>query len=615
MNWAPALAALLLLVCAPGTASAAAQPVPRPACQAGDLPETALQGQVPVADRVSGRAAMGYRCNLREVGGFGAVNNDPAHEKLSAWANFDVYRHCAYYGDGNAGTIVADVSDPLHPVQTAYLEGGAMASPWESLRVNGRRGLLVADHQPTARDGGGDVAGESPLDIYEVSRDCAHPRKLFSGKLPHVVGHEGWFQPDGMVYYATNPNGTVVPIDISDPAHPKELALWDLPIHGGSVSDDGTRGYFCENVANTEVLIVDTSDVQARTPNARYREIGRIPLPDTQACQETYPVTYGGHPYVIQFGEWGETLGTACPTRLSTHSRPHMIDVADERNPRTVATLMNEVAMPENCEAVAGDRSAPHNLNSLQPYAGFSYGSHMCHPDRLHDPTLLACAEWLSGLRVYDIRDPLHARELAYFNTGTLSTTDATVDMAAARPVIRPERGEIWLATIFGGFHVLRFEAGAYPFPKSLACPAQPDWFVDQYARATAARCVKAESRPSVLGLPSTRGCVSRRAFRIHLRKRRLRSARVYVDGKLVRVLKRAPFKARIDLRGFPAGRVLVRIVARTRSGHRLVETRRYRTCVARRRLAARGSWTVVPQRHGGRRSAPAVPFMCRLPV
>src|SRR4051794_36158224 len=48
--------------------SAAAGVVPRAACQPGDKPDTALQGQVPLADRATGRAAEGYICNLRVAG-------------------------------------------------------------------------------------------------------------------------------------------------------------------------------------------------------------------------------------------------------------------------------------------------------------------------------------------------------------------------------------------------------------------------------------------------------------------------------------------------------------------------------------------------------------------
>src|SRR3954465_11551436 len=171
--------AVLVVLALPATAPEATA-VPRAICRAGDRPETGLQGQVPWPDRVSGRAALGYSCNLREAGGAGAVREDPAQQRLSAWANFDTYGHCAYYGDGNDGTVVVDVSDPAKPVQTAHLEGGAMAGPWESLRVNARRGLLVADYMAPIRSIAGNPSAPSPFDVYDVSGDCAHPRRLFS---------------------------------------------------------------------------------------------------------------------------------------------------------------------------------------------------------------------------------------------------------------------------------------------------------------------------------------------------------------------------------------------------------------------------------------------------
>src|SRR5687768_15990873 len=42
-------------------------PVPRAQCGPGSRPEPALQGEVTVADRASGRSSQGYTCNLAEV--------------------------------------------------------------------------------------------------------------------------------------------------------------------------------------------------------------------------------------------------------------------------------------------------------------------------------------------------------------------------------------------------------------------------------------------------------------------------------------------------------------------------------------------------------------------
>ena len=86
---------------------------------------------------------------------------------------------------------------------------------------------------------------------------------------------------------------------------------------------------------------------------------------------------------------------------------------------------------------------------------------------------------------------------------------------------------------------------------------------------------------PKVQVLPTR--CASRRNFLIRL-PRGLRRARVTVDGRRVRVQRRgARLRARVDLRGKPRKIVVVRVTGRTRSGRRVVQVRRYRTCTSRR--------------------------------
>jgi hypothetical protein len=82
----------------------------------------------------------------------------------------------------------------------------------------------------------------------------------------------------------------------------------------------------------------------------------------------------------------------------------------------------------------------------------------------------------------------------------------------------------------------------------------------------------------------ATRVCASRRRFTIHLRGphgERLRSARVYIAGRRVRV--RRGMRALVDLRGRPKQRVTVAIAGVTRRHRHVFETRRYRLCVPRR--------------------------------
>lgn len=90
----------------------------------------------------------------------------------------------------------------------------------------------------------------------------------------------------------------------------------------------------------------------------------------------------------------------------------------------------------------------------------------------------------------------------------------------------------------------------------------------------------------SVLG--GSRTCLSRRRFAIRLRAprgQRLRSARVTVAGKRVKVQRRrGRLRAIVDLRGRVKTSVRVVVVARTTRGRRVRETRVYRTCTPRSR-------------------------------
>jgi hypothetical protein len=140
-------------------------------CGPGSSPETGVQGQVPLADRQSGRSQQGYSCNVELLGQYQGEG--------STWVN-PSYDHCAYMGTAfgglgrrkSEGTQVVDVSDPRHPVLGANLTSPAMLTDtWESLKVNEERGLLAAVS-------GGPAVGALFFDVYDISQDCAHPTLL-----------------------------------------------------------------------------------------------------------------------------------------------------------------------------------------------------------------------------------------------------------------------------------------------------------------------------------------------------------------------------------------------------------------------------------------------------
>jgi len=476
---------------APAPAVAQVTTTPPPThCAPGSHPDTGIDGQVPVADRLSGRAAQGYSCNLRIIGGL----------KSTAAVTLDTYRNCAYFSDApggsgiaNGSVVVADLGDPRHPRITDHLTARAFSNPGESLRVNARRGLLVGDHYDTLQANPDQVNYIHYLAVYDVRHDCRRPRLLADVKMPRAAGHEGCFQPDGMVYYMSSVMSQgFTPIDLSDPRHPRELsAPWKLPYpHGCSISEDGKTGYFSDTLTGG-VEIVDTSQAQARKQNANFRILNIYPTPDDLTQQSSVPITYSGRRYLLIWAESAaiEQPEQAChdATWSSMWGYAQILDVSNSQRPREVSRIQTGVDNPANCAAEAADRFPQKSgLAKGDPFwaaigSALVYDFHMCTVDRLHDPTIMACSNFGSGLRVFDIRDPRHPRELAYYNMGTLSPADPTIDYAGARPIIRRDLGEIWWVTVYGGLHVAKFAPGVWPFPGDRRCVDRTDYYARQY--------------------------------------------------------------------------------------------------------------------------------------
>src|SRR5438105_44873 len=353
MRWVKtlrALAAALLVVGVGGVRLAQASdppvdpgPTPRAQCGPGSKPETGAQGRAPAADFASGRAAQGSPCNtqvLRHVGRFGGFR---VHRYVDGGGH-----ECAFYDSTllfptntlaaptkSPGVFVLDMADPTHPVQTATLSTPAMVSPHESLNLNVKRGLLVADM-------GNPITAPGWVDIYDLSQDCRHPVLKSSTPLG-ILGHEGTFSPDGNTFWVSSTGGhTLTALDVSNPS---------LPVP----------------------LFTDT------------RWVG------------------------------------------------HALNVSDDAN-----------------------RAYP------------AYAAHYCSVPTRDEPGVVACSFILSGLRVFDIRDPYHPKEIAYSNFPTKATQPeqqpSSYVMCAA--AFAPERGEIWFSDGNSGFYAVKVTNGVWPFPR-----------------------------------------------------------------------------------------------------------------------------------------------------
>ena len=440
-------------------------------CGPGSRPEIGMQGRVSRAEHESGRAAQGYTCNAEQVGAYlvetavGTVGGFKVERYVDAAG-----RECAYYdttltyptnfGTGESGVNVMDMSNPRQPVLAARLETPAMLSPHESLVVSQQSGLLAA------------VTGNAALypgfvDVYDVSKDCRKPEVKAIASFG-LIGHESGMSPDGKTFYTASPGTpTITAIDISNPALPRVLGVIPFYSHGLSISDDGNRAYLAgvglsgaacayglscdvpDTPKDRGLIILDVSDFQARKINPQAREISRLSWSPSSIPQNALPFTRNGRPYLLEIDEFARDSGVGAA---------RIIDIADETKPKIVSDIRLEVHNPENFAAIANDPGAA--------FIGQGYAGHYCNIPTRVNPDIVACSMIISGLRVFDIRDPTQPREVAYFNPPLQPRVTPYLEAshyAMASPAFAPERKEIWYSDIYSGFYVVRLTNNAWP--------------------------------------------------------------------------------------------------------------------------------------------------------
>jgi RTX calcium-binding nonapeptide repeat (4 copies) len=219
--------------------------------------------------------------------------------------------------------------------------------------------------------------------------------------------------------------------------------------HGLSISNSGNRAYVAG--INSGLIILDTSEIQDRVPNPQVREVSRLAWESMSIPQNAIPVKIDGKEYVVEIDEFGaqEEVGAG-----------RIINIEDESEPRVVSNLRLEVHQPENFAAQAGD---PGTALPLQGYAG-----HYCNVPQRKDPGVVACSYILSGLRVFDIRDPRHPKEIAYFNAPVserMTPGFEASNWAMSSPAFDAENGEIWYSDGFQGFYAVKVTNDVWPFP------------------------------------------------------------------------------------------------------------------------------------------------------
>jgi hypothetical protein len=434
-------------------------PTPGIACGKGSLPEV-MQGRAPAEDVATGRAAKGYTCNAVELGhaigsgGYRVERYVDAAGHECGYSDSDAFfgEQTPYTGPTSTGVYVLDMHDPTHPTVTDQLRTPAMQSPHESLRVNAKRGLLAAALSSIS-------TGPGMVDVYDLLADCRHPTLLASTPLG-ILGHESAFAPDGKTFYVSSLNvHSLAAVDLTDPTAPSlEWFIFDYGAHGMSVSLDGNRLYMAEVAGQNSfngLTILDVSQVQARVPFPVVPVVSRLTWPQVSIPQNATPFTRDGHPYVLEVDEFGERVTGAA----------RIIDIADEKHPFVTSNLRLEVNQPEVYDELQND---PGNAATSR-----GYQAHYCTVPSRIDPNIVACSFIMSGLRVFDIRDPAAPREIAYFNKPAMSGERLNIGaFAMSAPAYDPVSHDIWYADgNLGLYAVHLFGKAAIPFAKSYLAP------------------------------------------------------------------------------------------------------------------------------------------------
>ena len=428
---------------------------PQARCGPGSLPETGRQGRVALADYASGRAAKGYTCNAAQVGHIGSTGGFKTFRYVDRTG-----RVCAFY-DGTllfptavfhqeaGGVHVLDMSDPAHPVETARLVTVAADTPHESLVLNPVRGLLAAA-------AGNAATLPGVIDVYDVSQDCRYPVLRSTSPLG-ILGHESGFSPDGRtLWVSTTAQAGVTAVDVTNPVLPS--ILWHnttYTFHGMHLSADGRRLYGADLGSSHGLTILDVGQIQDRAATPVVTEVSHLTWPEVSIPQNTIPVTIKGHRYLVEFDEYARSAtqyNAADPVGAA-----RMINVDDERHPRVVSTMRLAVNQPDA-------RATDQQNDPGATYGVQGYAAHYCGVPRTVDPGIVACSFILSGLRVFNIADPLHPREVAYFNKPAPNLLPlASGSYAMSAPAFDIASQQVWYTDGDSGFYAVRLTNGAWP--------------------------------------------------------------------------------------------------------------------------------------------------------
>ncbi len=328
------------------------------------------------------------------------------------------------------GTTIYDVADPSHPRELARID---MPVGWHSHKVRVANGIMIVNHE---RHGEGAVEFGGGLGIYDVSAP-ARPRLIAKwrthGKGVHRYDFDGrhaYISPTAEGYVGN----IMMILDLADPARPEEVGRWWIPGQWRAGGEDypwenwtpprchhplraGDRLYV--SYWHHGFYILDIADMARPKAVAGVNTTPAFPHP-THTCLPI-PETLKGRRIMVVADEDVAKLWPAAPAFAWIY------DITAEATPTPIATFQVEGLDPDGA-----------------PQAAFM-GCHQ--PSERFTGTRIPFAWFAKGLRIVDIADPFHPREVASFEPdppegcAMASSNDVTMDDRGLCYLIDRQRG------------------------------------------------------------------------------------------------------------------------------------------------------------------------------
>ncbi len=314
----------------------------------------------------------------------------------------DGYAFVAHMGDSQVGTSVVDVSDPTRPRVVAEIETPAGT---HSHKVQVVGDVLIVNHE---RYGVSPDASAScwsaGIKLYDVSKPD-QPREVGFLPTPGKGVHRPTYWEPPYAYLSGTDEGFtdqfLIIADVSDPSRPREVGRWWMPGMHAAGSERPTwpegRRYALHHALvrgdraycgwwDAGLVILDIAD-KSRPKLASHLDFGAR----VSGCSHTALPIPGKDVLIVT----DESTANGCQ---EVQKQVRVVDISDERNPKVVALF----PVPEGDFCTRGGRFGPHNLHEMRP-------------GTLVDRETVYLTYFNAGIRLVNIADRLHPREVGYF--------------------------------------------------------------------------------------------------------------------------------------------------------------------------------------------------------